>query len=350
MRKKESIKGIRLILFPCISVLCMMSCQRPEYNEMSGRIFGTYYHIKYEEGSDATTKRVTQEGLDSVFSAVNQSLSTFIPTSVISRINQNDTTVDPDSLFMTVFQCGERVSQETEGAFDMTVAPLVNLWGFGFQKSDSVTPRMVDSLRASVGYSKVRLENRDGRRKIRKENSGTMIDASAIAKGFGCDCVAGYLRTCRVKNFMVEIGGEIVSDGVNPDGKEWCIGITQPTEDNSVERPKFTEIVRVSGRGMATSGNYRQFYYKDGKRFSHTVDPKSGYPVDHSLLSTTVIMSTCMEADAYATAFMVMGLDTAYAFAERHGEMAAYFIYANDENVLSVKYTPSFQKYLEKNP
>lgn len=337
-------RGIQFVFF-VVSLIIFSSCsnvQKKWYERWSGEVFGTFYNIDFD-ASEA--KGVTQEGLDSVFARVNHSLSMFEPSSLISRVNQNDSMVVLDSLFLVVFEAGKRVFEETDGAFDMTVAPLVNCWGFGFKKSDSVTKEQVDSLMQFVGSDKVNIVG--GR--VEKKNPSTMLDASAIAKGFSCDCVANYLASKGCANFMVEIGGEIVCKGLNKKGREWIIGITKPTEDNAIDRPDLQEVIKMTDCGMATSGNYRQFYYKDGKRFSHTVNPKTGYPVEHNLLSATVIMPDCMMADAFATSFMVLGLDRSFEIASSHPEMAAYFIYEDDNRQLQVKYTDSFKKYfLEK--
>ncbi len=329
----------------CVSFLSLFlfSCAEKElsFYTMKGRVHGTYYTITYGTKGECLNDSSLQE----VFSKFDLSLSTFEPNSIISRINTNDTTVVLDAYFEKVFERGMQVSEITNGAFDMTVAPLVNLWGFGFKKSDSVTPHMVDSIRSFTGYGKVRKEN--GR--ILKEDARIMLDASAIAKGYSSDVVAEFLESQNITNYMVEIGGEIVVSGKNSKGGDWHIGITQPTDDNSIDQPLLQTVIALSDCGLATSGNYRQFYYKDGKRYSHTINPSTGYPVEHNLLSASVIAPDCMTADAFATAFMVMGLDSAYALASEQEDMAAYFIYSDENNQLQVKYTKSFEKYLVTN-
>lgn len=324
-----------------LSIFFLLSCaEKPlNYYTIKGQVHGTYYTITY----GATSECLNQNSLDSVFHAFDASLSTFVPTSIISRVNENDPTVVLDSLFITVFEKGQYVSRETNGAFDMTVASLVNVWGFGFKKSDSVTPEIIDSLKQYTGYQKVKLV--DG--KVVKEHPNIMLDGSAIAKGYSCDVVARYLKSIGLSNYMVEIGGEVVTSGLNSKGKDWHIGITRPDEENSFTQPDIQMIVSLTNCGLATSGNYRQFYYKDGKRYSHTVNPATGYPVEHNLLSASVVAPDCMTADAFATAFMVMGLDRAYAYASSHPEMAALFIYSDEEGQMQVKYTDSFAKYVQ---
>lgn len=304
--------------------------QHAKYYRMTGTVHGTYYNIKYSAERDT----VTAEELKECFRKFDLSLSTFEPNSIISRINQNDTSVVADSLFTTVFNRGMEISRLTDGSFDMTVAPLVNLWGFGFKKIEGVTEEMVQEKRSHVGYDKVSLVGN----KVIKSDAETQLDASAIAKGYSCDVVAQLLRAHGSENFMVEIGGEVVTHGLNPNGKSWLIGITKPTDDNDIFDPEYEAKVEIQEMGMATSGNYRQFYYKDGKRYSHTVDPHTGYPVEHKLLSATVFAEDCMTADALATSFMVMGLERACQFVESQQlPISAYFIYTDENDVMKSK-------------
>ena len=203
---------------------------------------------------------------------------------------------------------------------------MVNAWGFGFKSGKLPTDAQVDSLRALVGYKSITFANG----MISKENSGTVIDLSAIAKGFGTDQVANLLMEHGVKNFMVEIGGEIVTRGNNPKGKAWHIGINRPVEDSTGTHNEIQEVIAVHDRAMATSGNYRNFYItEDGRKVSHTIDPSTGRPVQHSLLSCTVLAPTCAMADAFATSFMVMGIEKAKEVVKAHPELQAYFIYTD---------------------
>ena len=304
---------------------------------MSKKIINTTFNILYASEKGEVESAV----FDSLFSLINQSLSPFEKNSIISRVNRSEE-VEVDSFFSRVFLRANTISEETEGAFDITVAPLVNAWGFGFSHSDSLSSTIIDSLKQLVGYEKVLLQDN----RIIKQSPNLMLDASAIAKGYSCDVVADYLIKSGITDFMIEVGGEIVTKGLNKQGEEWVIGITQPVENNSVVTPILQDCILLGNGAMATSGNYRQFYYKDGKRYSHTINPKSGYPVEHSLLSVTVLADDCMTADALATAFMVKGLDWSYSFVENRPDLAAYFIYSNENDSLCVKYTPSFEKYL----
>ncbi len=255
----------------------------------------------------------------------NRSLSTYDNESIISRFNQNDPEVLADQYFSICFERAYEISQLTQGAFDMTVAPLVNVWGFGFTQKDSVYPELIDSLLQFTGYEKVSLS--EG--KLIKDDPRIMLDASAIAKGLGVDVVSDFLESKGVVNYLVEIGGELRCKGVNKKGVDWTVGIDKPIE-NLMER-ELQVVLNLTNSAMATSGNYRQFYVEDGVKYSHTIDPRSGYPVRHSLLSATVIASDCMTADAYATAFMVLGLEKTKQLVEEDPNLEAYLIYS-DEN------------------
>jgi len=304
-----------------------------------GRVFGTFYKIVYESSDGKSLEPELKE----LFRSFDLSLSVFNDSSIISKINRNDPTVVVDDYFRTVFENAQRVSEITNGAFDMTVAPLVNAWGFGFSREDNVTPKLIDSLLKNVGYEKIRLEGD----RIIKDNPAVMLDASAIAKGYACDIVADFLNSKEIENYMVEIGGEVVVKGHNNKGMPWAIGITKPIDDNTMMRTELQNIVYMENGGMATSGNYRQYYYKDGKKYAHTIDPHTGYPTGNSLLSATVIAPNCMLADAYATAFMVLGLDHSLLLADYMPDIEAYFIYSNSRYSLAEKYTDGFKKYLK---
>jgi thiamine biosynthesis lipoprotein len=247
-------------------------------------------------------------------------------------------------MFMDVFNLAMQISDDTDGAFDITVAPLVNAWGFGFKNGQHPTKFQVDSLRKIIGYQKVFYDGGY----IKKKDPRIMLDCSAIAKGYGSDVVAKLLRSRGVKNFMVEIGGEIVTSGVNEKRLPWKIGVTKPTEDPLNTSHELQSVLNVTDKAMATSGNYRNFYYKDGKRYAHTIDPKTGYPVQHNILSATVIANSCAMADAYATSFMVMGLEKAQQVLSRHPELMAYLIYSDKDGKNAVWYTPSLKDKIEQ--
>ena len=224
------------------------------------------------------------------------------------------------------------------------MAPMVNAWGFGFKTGNPPTRQTIDSLRAIVGFHTVSLQ--DGY--VIKKNPKTMLDCSAIAKGYGTDVVARFLKKKGVQNFMVEIGGEIVVNGNSEKLQPWRIGINKPTDDSLNTSQAIQDVVSVSNIAMATSGNYRNFYYKNGKKYAHTIDPKTGYPVQHNILSATVFADDCATADAYATSFMVLGLDGAKKILEKHPELCAYLIYSDQKGSNQIWYSPSLQKKLGK--
>lgn len=302
------------------------------YQHDTGFIFGTVYHVTYQYNRDL------KDEIEAELNKVDNSLSPFNNQSVITAVNQNKNP-EVNEMFSDVFNLAEQVSQETDGAFDITVAPMVNLWGFGFKKGISPSKQKIDSLRQIVGYKKVSL--RDGH--VIKADKRIMLDCSAIAKGYGSDVVARYLRSKGITNFMIEIGGEIVTSGKSEKRLPWKIGVTKPTDDSLNTNQELETVLNVTDKAMATSGNYRNFYYKGGKKYAHTIDPKTGYPVQHSLLSSTVLAPNCATADAYATAFMVLGIDKAKVVLQKHPELMAYFIYAGPDGKMKVWFSPSLR-------
>ncbi|MBO4662608.1 MAG: FAD:protein FMN transferase [Bacteroidaceae bacterium] len=284
-------------------------------------VFGTVMHTTYQSKRD-----LHKEIMDAVY-GVDASLSMFNPKSTLARINSGKD-MHTDSLLTRVFTLAQQISGATDGAFDITVAPLVNAWGFGFKSGSLPDEAQVDSLRELVNWKRISLK--DG--VFVKEDERMVMDMSAIAKGFGSDMVAEVLKKHGVKNFMVEIGGEIVTAGNNPNGKAWVIGINRPVEDSTSQNNEIQKTMEVHESAMATSGNYRNFYItKDGRKVAHTIDPKTGYPVQHSILSSTVLAPSCAMADGYATGFMVMGLEKAQKVLKAHPELKAYFIYADEK-------------------
>lgn len=288
------------------------------FQHCEGTVFGTFYHMTYQSREDL------QPGIEAELQRVDASLSMFNPQSTLSRLNAGED-ITADSLFRAVFTLAQRVSEATDGAFDITVAPLVNAWGFGFKNGALPDSAAVDSLRRLVGWQGVSL-SADGH--LLRDNPQTILDCGAVAKGFGVDVVARYLRQQGVDNFMVEIGGEVVVRGTNPRGRAWNVGVNKPVDDPESQSNELDTVLTLTDGAMATSGNYRNFYVTaDGRRVAHTIDPATGYPVQHSLLSATVLAPTCAEADAFATSFMVMGLQRAQAVLSRHPELQVHFIY-----------------------
>ena len=285
-----------------------------------GTIFGTLYHAKYLYDKDLKAE------IEAELQKVDALLSMFNPKSTISRINRNETN-EADEMLAEVLQLSFAVNKATGGAFDPTVAPLVNAWGFGFKSGQLPDSLQVDSLLALVGLSHIHLQ--DGR--LTKDNPLSILDFSAIAKGYGVDRAAQVLRSHGIKDFMVEIGGEVVTEGVNEKGEAWRFGINKPDDDSTSTNTELQDIISLSGKAIATSGNYRNFYISDGRKIAHTINPRTGYPAQQDILSSTVLAPTCAEADAFATAFMVLGMEGARQVLKSQQQLEAYFIYSDEQ-------------------
>lgn len=333
MNKKKLIWQIPfLVLLIVGTVLIIRQQQNTPYQHNQGFIFGTVYNVTYQSDKDLNQEILT------ALKQVDASLSMFNEQSTISKINRNEP-VKPDKMFIEVFELAKKVSAETGGAFDITVAPLVNAWGFGFKQGQMPDKQMIDSLLDIIGFNKIDLKGGN----IIKQDPRIMLDCSAIAKGYGSDVVARLLRSRDVKNFMIEIGGEVVTSGISEKRLPWKIGVTKPTDDSLSVNQELQTILNVTDKAMATSGNYRNFYYKNGKKYAHTIDPKTGRPVQHNILSATVLGNNCAIADAYATSFMVLGLDEAQKVLEKHPELMAYFIYSDANGENAVWFSPSMK-------
>ena len=331
--KKQLLWQLPFLAFLIVGTVIIVSRQHSTpYHHDKGMVFGTVYHITYQSPQNL------QKEIESQLAQVDASLSPFNKRSIITAINENRDTV-VNKMFTDVFTLAMKISDITDGSFDITVAPLVNAWGFGFKGGAMPTRHQVDSLKRLVGYRKVSLAN--GR--VTKSDPRIMLDCSSIAKGYGCDVVAHYLRSKGIDNYMIEIGGEIVTRGISEKRLPWKIGVTKPTDDSLNVNQEIQTVINVTDKAMATSGNYRNFYYKNGRKYAHTIDPATGYPVQHTILSSTVIADDCATADAYATAFMVMGLDKAKAVLSRHPELMAYFILAGADGNNDVWYSPSMK-------
>ena len=295
MKAKKSFIWLGILLLATIWILVRKN--NVPYHSINGLVFGTIYNITYQYDGDLKSE------IEAELKRFDGSLSPFNDTSIISCINRNEEIVT-DSFFQTCFNRSMEISEETNGAFDITIAPLANVWGFGFKKGEFPDSMKIDSLLQITDYKKVKLV--DGR--VVKEDPRIMLSCSAVAKGYSVDVVARLLEKKGIQNYMVDIGGEIVAKGKNSRNGLWRIGINKPIDDSLSVNQEIQTILELSDAGLATSGNYRNFYYKDGKKYAHTIDPRTGYPVQHNILSATVIAEDCMTADALATAFMVMGL------------------------------------------
>ena len=336
--KKKLYWQLPFLVFLIVGTVFIVRQQRSTpYQHDKGQVFGTFYHITYQNDTSLSNDILAE------LAKVDSALSMFNDKSIISRINRGED-VKTNEMFDTVFNLAENIADNTNGAFDITVAPLVNAWGFGFKTGNPPTKAAIDSLRSIVGYKKVALHNN----RITKTDPRVMLDCSAIAKGYGCDVVAHLLQRHGIENYMVEIGGEVVTHGISEKRLPWKIGVTKPTDDSLAVDKELQTVLNVKNMAMATSGNYRNFYYKNGKKYAHTIDPKTGYPVQHNILSATVLAKHCAEADAYATSFMVMGLDGAKKTLENHPELMAYLIYADHKGNMQVWYSPSMKDKIQK--
>ena len=331
------------LLIVIIAIL-MASCQakQHEYVKMQGRIFGTYYSIIYQPVLEDDSLDL---GVMEQLNKVDWSLSTFKDTSTISKFNYSKEGAPVDAMMKKVVLTAMEVYENTQGAFDMTVGPLVNAWGFGFKKKESITAELVDSLLSNVGMDMVQLKGDF----LSKSKPGIIVDASAIAKGFGVDVAADYLASQGIENYLVEIGGEIRAQGINHKGIAWRVGVDKPIDDKAAANRELQAVLSLTNAALATSGNYRNFYVEAGKKYAHTIDPQTGYPVQHSLLSASIIAPDCMTADAYATGCMVMGLEKSYALIDSLPNTEGYFIYVDDKGENQVTFTPGFEELIAAN-
>lgn len=326
--------GIMLISL----VSCKETRKEPAYYQTNLSVFATEAHIKYYYHKDLGKEIVAR--LDSF----DLSLNPFNDRSIIYKVN-NNRAVEVDNWFITCFNKAQEIAAITDGIYDITVAPLINLWGFGFEGMSQVTSEKIDSVRQFVGYEKVRLHGR----KIVKDDLRLQLNASSLAKGYACDVIAELFDGYGIEHYMIEIGGEIRAKGKNPNNDYWTIAITTPVDDRSGSVRETQEVVYLKDCSLATSGNYRNYYLKDGIKYAHTINPKTGYPAQGNILSASVFYPDCMTADAYATAFMALGLEKAVALAERMPDMNYLFIYDDGEgNLKEIRSVHFAEKYLIK--
>jgi len=329
------IPGMKFPLFPSIVVPFFFGCSGDVKSTLvlSGPAQGTTYNITYLAGAYANYRKE----IDSIFSVIDQSLSTYQPTSIISRFNLNDK-VEADTHFINVFNRSKTIYETTNGFFDPTVAPLVNAYGFGFQKKKMVTQSLIDSLKKIIGFNHVWLE---GTRLV-KRFPETVLDFNAIAPGYTVDVLADFLDSKGIDHYLIELGGEVRSKGKKQDGSAWTLGIEKPDE-YPAEAVRLHTRILLSNHALATSGNYKNFYRENGKKYSHIINPFTGYPAGNSLLSATVIAPDCITADAYATAFMVMGVEKAKQFLvkNKHLNLSAFFIF-DRKGTTQTYYSPNF--------
>ncbi|MCB0279051.1 MAG: FAD:protein FMN transferase [Calditrichaeota bacterium] len=308
------------------SLICLFnSCESKKAYQISGKTMGTTYHITVISSHQLDTDSFKNK-VDSILQQVNMEMSTWIPESDISRFNRLQSTEPvkiPDDFYLVV-QTANDVSEMTNGAFDITVSPLIELWGFGRgrQPKTEISKKRLDSISQFIGYKKIELL---GNNHIRKTDPRVTINLSAIAKGFGVDKIADFISSFYSTNYLVEIGGEIVVSGLNANADKWQLGIVRPEAD-LIMNSQVQNIVALSNQAMATSGDYMNFYEMNGKRYSHTIDPSTLKPITHQLASVSVIAKTCMLADAIATGLDVMGRKRAMDWIASHTDYQIYLI------------------------
>jgi thiamine biosynthesis lipoprotein len=333
---------MRKIFIFLFLVVALIACNHNESLKLvkfNGEAQGTYYAITYYDKSGTNY----QIQFDSILDAFDHCASLWDTNSIISLVNKNDTSVILDEYFIDIFKKSMQVSEDTKGAFDVTVGQLVNAWGFGYTSRSKLDKQKVDSLLQFVGYKTVKLLNG----KIVKENSDTHIDYNAIAQGYSTDVLSKFLESKGIHNYLIDVGGEVLGKGKKEDNSLWTVGIEKPAKNAEDER-MLEAKVKLENRALATSGNYRKYFEENGVRFSHTIDPSTGFPVQHTLLSASVLADECWKADAYATAFMVIGLEKSKEFLLTKPELQAYFIYSDKKGNLKTFTTDGLKAILEE--
>lgn len=335
-------KALFSTMFVALIILSLASCDtKSDAKKISftGEAQGTYYAITYFDDEN----RDFAPNIDSLLKAFDQSVSLWVDESIISRVNRDDTTVVLDDIFKYNFYLSKEISALSDGYFDFTVSPLVEAWGFSFKQKQKLNPFRIDSLRQLVDFRKVQIVNGN----VVKEDPRMRFDFNAIAQGYSVDLIAQFLSKRGIKNYVVDVGGEIYALGNKPDDEPWRVGVEHPAPDKDAERT-IQLVVRLDGKGLATSGSYRKYYEEDGKRYSHFIDPKTGYPVQHNLLSVTVLAKNAAEADALATAFMVMGKEKSLSLLTSLHDVDAFFIFWGDAGEYETYATPGFAALIEE--
>jgi thiamine biosynthesis lipoprotein len=307
--------------------------------KLLGEVQGTYYSIIYY---DETGKDFQME-IDSILNDFDNSVSLWVPNSILSKVNNNDNSVVLDSYFVDNFEISKDVANKTNGAFDFTIGTLINAWGFGWDHNKTIDNSKIDSLLQLTGHEKVRLQNG----KVIKDNSSISFDFNAVAQGFSVDVIAFFLQDQGITNYLIDIGGEVKAKGQKPDGSKWKIGIEKPAE-NKTDNRDLKAIAQLTDISIATSGNYRKFYVENGIKYSHTINPKTGYPAKNTLLSVSVLHKSTAYADAFATSFMVMGFEKAKLLVENNDDLEAFFIVSNKDGNYETYATKGFKEVITK--
>lgn len=340
-----------LLLLSAIIAL-LASCGSPEAKlqkfTLDGKIQGTYYHIVYYHFDDKIASResmVTQseikQGIDSIFKAIDETLSLWNPNSILSKVNENKETA-LNQIFIDNFNAAETFSEMTDGCFDITVAPLIKAYGFANEKGYIPTNRQIDSLLQYVGWETIQIKNG----KLVKQYPQTQLDFNAIAQGYTSDCISKYLSANKITSHIIDVGGEVYASGRKPDGQQWRVAIEQPSD--SIDAPrKYNTLIKLENQSIVTSGNYRKFIIENGIKYTHTINPKTGKPAMHTLLSVSAIANTATEADALATAFMVMGMEKAEKFIALHPQYQAIFIFCDKDGKTKTKISQAIASKVE---
>jgi FAD:protein FMN transferase len=331
-------------LLPLILVFFLSSCnlhKELKFVKFRGYTQGTTYSISYFDEYGIAY----QHQVDSILQNFDNSLSVFNPNSLLSKINRNETdNINGDIYFEKAFLKAMEVSENTSGAFDITVCPLVNAWGFGYKSYYTINRHLVDSVLKFVGYKKVKLIGK----KIIKKDPGLTLDFNAIAQGYSVDIISRFLESKNISNYIVEIGGEVYAKGEKPDGQPWKVGIDKPIDKSNSENRQIQEIIKLNGKAICTSGNYRKFIEKNGKKFDHHIDPTTGMPANNNLISVSVLAKDGLTADGYGTAFMILGIDKTKNILKYHPELDVYLIFSNLKGEHEVFYTNGFKNLIVK--
>jgi len=324
---------MRRVVFLIIGLAALAACaKQPQKIVLEGLAQGSYYAVTYYDEQN----RSFQHEIDSIFRAVDMSVNLWVDSSVISKVNRNEEVV-LDPIFIDNFNIAQEAAALSDGYFDPTISPIVAAWGFSYKNGDSLTPQLIDSLRLLVDYRKVRIE--DGR--VVKENPAMTLDFNAIAQGYTSDLIASFLESRGITNYLVDTGGEVMARGGKPNGQPWIVGIEKPADNWDSEQVVHTRVALLD-KGLVTSGSTRKYVERDGKRYSHCIDPKTGYPVEHNVLSATVLAQNSVWADALASICMVMGMEKSLPIIESMDGVEAYYIFVNEDNELVTFATEGF--------
>ena len=339
--------------FLSLILFALSSCDNNPKQELkkytlNGRTQGTYYHIVYFAPEDKwcvknnwQTSSEIKNGIDSILTTIDNSISLWNPNSLLNKINDN-TSNTMDKILVENFLEAERISKLTDGAFDISLGALIEAHGFAAKERKKLSDAEIDSMMLYVGYDKLRIE--DG--KLIKQYPQTRIDFNAIAQGYTTDKISEYLKRNHIDQHIVDVGGEVYASERKPDGQQWRVAIEKPSKDMYAER-EYNSFVKLENKSIVTSGNYRKYIEEDGIRLSHTINPKTGQSVTHNLLSVSVIADDATTADGLATAFMVMGKEKAEEFLKEHPEYDAIFIYSNKEGEIESSHTKNLNNILE---